>query len=331
MATPRQIEANRRNAQKSTGPRTKQGKERSRFNGVKHGMTATFDILPGEDAEAYGERLDAFMADLKPRDAFERELVERIVRASWLLDRDELAHVVRLTDIILEAARGETAPDEADPQLAGLNATSAAVRDKTPDYATTAPPTRSVRTDIPLDAQARQTAERVIPFIQQNGTAWIKERSCLSCHYSGYMLWSLRDAGQRGFTVDQGKLAECAAWGISQSDLHGFGFEGAAQMLNARDRSDQGETTRMRIESLRDVIVSGQAQAGFWTPGGQLPSQKRLLSETTQVSTVLYVLALDSLDKPNEKGIASRDKGLTWVKQIPPNGEPNENRARPCG
>jgi hypothetical protein len=126
MATPRQIEANRRNAQKSTGPRTKEGKERSRFNGVKHGMTATFDILPGEDAEAYRERLDAFMADFKPRDAFERELVEQIVQASWLLDRVELAHLVRLTEIILEAAGGETPPGGADPQLAGLDAYTAA-------------------------------------------------------------------------------------------------------------------------------------------------------------------------------------------------------------
>jgi hypothetical protein len=192
-------------------------------------------------------------------------------------------------------------------------------RDKAPDYAAPAPPARSVRTDIPLDAQARQTAERAIPFIQQNGMAWIKERRCLSCHYAGYMLWSLRDAGQRGFTVDQVKLAESANWGMSQSDQNGFGFEGAAEMLLARDRSDQGETTRQRIESLRDIIMSGQAEAGFWSPGGQLPAQKRPLSETTQVSTMLCVLALDSLDKPNGEAIASRDEGLTWLKQTPPN------------
>jgi hypothetical protein len=38
MASPRQIEANRRNAQKSTGPRTQAGKARSRLNAVKHGL-----------------------------------------------------------------------------------------------------------------------------------------------------------------------------------------------------------------------------------------------------------------------------------------------------
>jgi len=128
MATPRQIDANRRNAQKSTGPRTEEGKERARLNGVTHGMTATFDILPGEDAEAYQERLDAFIADLKPRNAFERELVERIVRASWLLDQVERVHVARLTDIVHEAAGGETLPGEANLLPAGLDDASLAAR-----------------------------------------------------------------------------------------------------------------------------------------------------------------------------------------------------------
>ncbi len=67
MATPRQIEANRRNAQKSTGPRTAEGKDRSRFNGVTHGMTAKFDVLPGEDGAALTGRIDAWTADFQPR------------------------------------------------------------------------------------------------------------------------------------------------------------------------------------------------------------------------------------------------------------------------
>jgi hypothetical protein len=41
MATPSQIEANPRNAQQSTGPRTEEGKDRSRFHAVKHGMDAS--------------------------------------------------------------------------------------------------------------------------------------------------------------------------------------------------------------------------------------------------------------------------------------------------
>ena len=59
-------EINRRNAQKSTGPRTPEGKARSRFNAVKHGCRARLPILPGEDPEAYERRLDAWVGKFAP-------------------------------------------------------------------------------------------------------------------------------------------------------------------------------------------------------------------------------------------------------------------------
>ena len=52
MTSERKTEANRRNAARSTGPRTREGKK-VRLNAVKHGLTATTVILPHEDAEAY--------------------------------------------------------------------------------------------------------------------------------------------------------------------------------------------------------------------------------------------------------------------------------------
>ena len=107
MATNSQIEANRRNAQKSTGPRTEEGKSRSRFNAVTHGMTATFDAVPGEDADTLRRRIDDWTADLNPRNQVERDLIERAARASWQLDRVEQAHVDRLTANILKATSGE--------------------------------------------------------------------------------------------------------------------------------------------------------------------------------------------------------------------------------
>ena len=54
----RRAEANRQNAQKSTGPKTAEGKARSRFNAVKHGMRAATPVLPGEDAAAFDARLE---------------------------------------------------------------------------------------------------------------------------------------------------------------------------------------------------------------------------------------------------------------------------------
>jgi Squalene-hopene cyclase C-terminal domain len=176
------------------------------------------------------------------------------------------------------------------------------------------------RTDIPLDVQARQAAERAIPYIEREGAAWIRERQCLACHYAGYMLWSLHDAELRGFALDRGKLAESTRWAMNQPSMDTTGNEGAAQIIIARDRSDRSADTMERVEALRDLIVQNQRKDGSWSPGGQLPAQKRPLSETKQVSTMLCVLALDSLDELNEAGKKTRDKALTWLKNTPPNG-----------
>lgn len=178
---------------------------------------------------------------------------------------------------------------------------------------------RPIRTDVSLAVQARETAERAIPYIEKDGTAWINNRKCLSCHYAGYMLWSFHDARERGFNIDKAKMAEWNSWSLGIKKDHGP--EGAAQILLARDRTVAGEEAVQSIEALRDFILSLQDKEGFWKPGGQLPGQKRPISETTQVSTMLCLLGLETLDQPNEKTSEGRDKAVAWIKQTPPNGK----------
>ena len=50
------VEANRRNAQKSKGPTSDEGKARSRYNALKHGMTAKTVLLPGDDHQEFAGR-----------------------------------------------------------------------------------------------------------------------------------------------------------------------------------------------------------------------------------------------------------------------------------
>jgi hypothetical protein len=58
MTTAYKMESNRRNAQRSTGPKTATGKELARFNALKHGHTARSPVLPGEDPEAFARHCD---------------------------------------------------------------------------------------------------------------------------------------------------------------------------------------------------------------------------------------------------------------------------------
>jgi hypothetical protein len=87
MTSFRQFEANRRNAQSSTGPKTEAGKQRSRGNAVRHGLTAQTVIGALEDAKDYMAFEAAIIADYDAQSAVERELVLRLASLMWRLRR----------------------------------------------------------------------------------------------------------------------------------------------------------------------------------------------------------------------------------------------------
>src|SRR5271170_7096832 len=87
MTSFRQTEANRRNARKSTGPITEEGKQRSRCNAVRHGLTAETVIGALEDAEDYKAFEAAIIADHDAHSAVERALVLRLASLLWRLRR----------------------------------------------------------------------------------------------------------------------------------------------------------------------------------------------------------------------------------------------------
>ncbi len=108
MATPAQIEANRRNATRSTGPKSASGKKRASLNSYQHGMNARviMPVLPQEDAAELEERIQQTIMAMQPRTPMEQDLVERAVRLSADIDRAErigtahLAHRVRKATIL---------------------------------------------------------------------------------------------------------------------------------------------------------------------------------------------------------------------------------------
>ena len=87
MTSLKQIEANRRNSLKSTGPKTEAGKQISRCNAVRHGLTAETVIGALEDAEDCKAFEAAVTADYDAKSAVERELVLRLASLLWRLRR----------------------------------------------------------------------------------------------------------------------------------------------------------------------------------------------------------------------------------------------------
>ena len=87
MATNAQINANRKNAKQSTGPRTPQGKERSSKNALKHGLLALDSVIPGEDPAEFDRHLTLYEDTYNPANCVERELVLQIADSAWRMRR----------------------------------------------------------------------------------------------------------------------------------------------------------------------------------------------------------------------------------------------------
>ena len=116
MTSQARLEANRRNAQKSTGPKSQEGKDAVKFNAVTHGLYAQTIVLPHEDADAYQQRLERWTADVNPRNDMEAYLVARAVKISWQLDRAD-AHECELLRERFRKQNGETEPLPSVPFL----------------------------------------------------------------------------------------------------------------------------------------------------------------------------------------------------------------------
>ena len=110
MSTAAQQQANKENAQHSTGPRTEEGKQRTSQNALKHGLYANDPLIRGEDPDdfyAHGAELDN---QLRPANAVEEDLVEQIIDITWSLKRCariESAVINELYDTVAEQPQNQ--------------------------------------------------------------------------------------------------------------------------------------------------------------------------------------------------------------------------------
>jgi hypothetical protein len=83
MATKKQIMANRANAQKSTGPKTAEGRQVTSRNAATHGLFARDVVAAGEDRKLFDSLLEALIEEHQPGTITEALIVERIALAFW--------------------------------------------------------------------------------------------------------------------------------------------------------------------------------------------------------------------------------------------------------
>ncbi len=90
-------QTNRENAQKSTGPKTEEGKRRSSLNGIRHGLTGQVIVLPTEDLAEFERFAGTFWHDYKPQGALESQLVQMVSDIAWRINHASAVEKVRIS------------------------------------------------------------------------------------------------------------------------------------------------------------------------------------------------------------------------------------------
>jgi hypothetical protein len=120
MTSEKKAQANRRNALKSTGPKTQEGKSAVRLNALSHGLRSEEILLRGEDEEALRELGERLRNELQPAGELENLLVERIIASYWRLRR-----VGRVEAGIFAWKRSEELAERAEREAQGYESDEA--------------------------------------------------------------------------------------------------------------------------------------------------------------------------------------------------------------
>ena len=156
MPTEAQIIANRRNAQKSTGPRTPEGRSIVSQNAVKHELTAAHDIISSESQADFDLYRDQFLTELAPTSPMESMLAERVVNLSWRLKR-----VGRIQNQAIDALN---APDTSSPLTKLAQSLLSKVRDQSPNAPSESAPELALGRLAVKDFSNTRVLERLLMY-----------------------------------------------------------------------------------------------------------------------------------------------------------------------
>jgi len=98
----KQIDANRRNAQKSTGPKTKEGKAKSAMNSIKYGIYSDKFLIKGEKKEDFDEYSNGFLNWLNPSNPVLLDMASQIIASGWFAKRYMIVESTILNTKIVE-------------------------------------------------------------------------------------------------------------------------------------------------------------------------------------------------------------------------------------
>jgi len=181
-------------------------------------------------------------------------------------------------------------------------------------------------------AKVDGTIDRGLAFLVKDALAWKKEHKCVSCHHAALVVWSMREARQRGHAVDEPVLADLTKW-IAESGNGKFGLARPASApkafspkamwfalaLGADPKPDA--LSQKGLNLLLGTVKSEQTENGSWSTWPE--TRPPLFGNSDESMTALATLAvLPAAASGDASAKAVRDKGVQWLTKTKTDDDP---------
>lgn len=178
---------------------------------------------------------------------------------------------------------------------------------------------------------ADKAIERGLTFLARDAVAWKKEHKCASCHHAALIVWSMREAKQRGFTVDEPVMNDLTRM-MAESGDGRTGLKRpteAPEALNTKAvmfalalgaNPEPDTISRKDMTTMLATVKSDQTDDGSWSawPDTRPP----IFGGSDEVATLLATLALLPAVENDAAAKAARDKAVAWLEATETDNDP---------
>jgi squalene-hopene/tetraprenyl-beta-curcumene cyclase len=178
----------------------------------------------------------------------------------------------------------------------------------------------------------KETIDRGLGFLVKDSLAWKEKHKCASCHHASLMIWSMREAKQRGHTVDESVLAQLSKW-VAESGDGKFGLARPASAPNAASPKaiyfalalstdpKPDAITQAGLKLLLKTMKSEQTENGSWSTWPE--TRPPLFGNSDETLTALATLAvLPAAATGDDTAKALRDKAVKWLSETKSDDDP---------
>jgi squalene-hopene/tetraprenyl-beta-curcumene cyclase len=178
----------------------------------------------------------------------------------------------------------------------------------------------------------KETINRGVAFLVKDALAWKAKHNCVSCHHAALVIWSMREARQRGHAVDEQVLAQLTKW-LAESGDGKFrlarpvkapkamspGAVWFALALGADPKPDAISQKGMKL--LLGTVKSEQTENGSWSPWPE--TRPPIFGNSVDSMTALATLAVTSAAATGDKDAKGvRDRGVKWLAETKTDDDP---------